>query len=65
MTVNNPLNSMRPNNAPRPLWPWIVGATALFGGGYTYFKRRNVDVYHKHGNVVRSGKTGVEIREKP
>lgn len=56
------LNSLKPNT-PRPLWPWLVGATAL-AGGYAYFRKRNVDIQHKHGNIIRPETTQVDIKEK-
>jgi len=53
---------IRPPNAPRPLWPWLVGATAL-AGGFAMFKKKNVAMHHRR-NTVLPNKTKVEVTDK-
>ena len=60
-SANSAINQMR-NNAPRPLWPWLLGATAL-AGGFTWYKKRNLNVYHRQGSILPD-KTQVNVTKK-
>ena len=60
--MSSTLNQMR-YNAPKPFWPWLLGATAV-AGGFTWYKRRNVSMHHRQGSAVLPDKTSVNVTKK-
>jgi hypothetical protein len=55
------LNSMM-NKSPKP-WTWLVGAAALVGG-FTWLRKKNMDVSHRSSGSILPERTRVDITER-